>query len=315
MEQLVSSTETVIKTRTSRQHPQFDLPKIEFYNAIDRNNFWFPEELTVWWYLKAYSGLSTSAKLRYNQLYSVSVNEIFGIFESDFLAPILTRLSTLASTKEETDTLNTFCEEEIKHAKMFRDLNSVAMPEFYGESVRYLTRKADPIGLLLTSLIVRFPFFFGVWLWITLFFEERTIIYSKAFYKLRNNEVCGIFREAHRLHMIEEVHHVHLDETLADAYYRPLGKFRRWLAGKMFNKVIQNFSSPKRLSFVIAEILRDEFPEEQTTIDACIAELPSLRMNAAFQNTYFGSQSAPRTWKLMARYPELSPLIPKSAQY
>src|SRR4051812_38125006 len=101
MEQLASSTEVVIKTQTPRQHPQFELPKKEFYSAIDRNNLWFPEELTVWWHLKSYSSLSRAAKLRYNQLYSVSVNEIFGIFERDFLAPILTRLSDLASSEEE----------------------------------------------------------------------------------------------------------------------------------------------------------------------------------------------------------------------
>lgn len=188
---------------------------------------------------------------------------------------------------------------------MFEQLNQAAAPDFYRTSAYFISTQANQLGLHLLSLVSRWPHVFAVWVWFAVYFEERTIFYSKQYLKKGPRPLCKVFTEVHRLHMLEEVEHVQLDEILVSEFYQPLGFFKKQLCSFMFKKVIQSFSAPRRTSMIIAKLLKQEFPNDHYFVEKCLQELPKLKKCQEFQNLYFGPKAAPRTWKLLKKHPEM----------
>ncbi len=215
----------------------------------DFNNFWFPEELSPWFYLSSYNELSPEVKKRYNQLYALGTNEVFALFESDFISEILQK-KIKEESQETAFTLlmQNFCDEELKHAKMFHQLNKIADPVTYAQGSLVLSKSANPLGIVILYFMKKMPDFLGAWIWITLFLEERSLMYSKYYMHKGNEHLNSTFREIHRLHMLEENYHVQLDEVIIEKYYKPLRPWVKSLSAWMLYRFIFSFKKPKRMS-------------------------------------------------------------------
>jgi len=281
--------------------------------GIQKDLPWIPESLSPWSYLPSYSNLPLDVRLRYNQFYALATNEIFAVFERDFICPILqTLMQTSGLSDDKKELLTGFCREEVKHAEMFHRLNFEAEPVYYqNKDYLFSGSAAHPTGVFLMDQIKKFPQTFGVWVWIALMFEERSLMHSKEYLKEEPGKISEHFRQVHRWHMMEEVRHVQLDEFFAEEFYRPLASWKRWLTAWMMSSVVQTFQSPRRNSFVIAEILKKEFKNisVQQKIDCCLSELPTLRRNQDFQNKVFGPETMARTRRVMSGYSEMKSVL------
>lgn len=267
-------------------------------------------ELTPWSYLPSFNLLSGEAQRRYNQLYALGTNEVFAVFETEFITTILQRW-----TKKIQDnpillkSMADFCSEETKHAEMFHLLNLAACPEYYGQEKYFFSKKADKMGFWLLQVIKTFPQVFGVWVWIALFFEERSLIYGKHYLMTSNSYLNERFREVHKLHMIEEAHHVKLDEVFVHYFYKPLSLWKRQLSAFMLERIVRSYIAPKRLSLVLAKVLEREFPEEKEVLKKCLSELPLLSQNKTFLNLSLGFKATERTRRQLGLFPEFKKVL------
>lgn len=290
----------------------FALPTTEYLSSVQSHHHWAPESITPWFYLPVYTQMSAKLRLRYNQLYALGINEIFTLFESDFVHKILSQLRTEKQMSPlQKEALKYFCEEEVKHSEMFRRLNSAVSPKEYEKDSYRLIHRRSQFGKKILEMITKWPHFFLMWVWMAIFFEERTVMYAKEYIKDSSPLLSPVFKEVHKLHMIEEMRHIQMDELLIDLFYKKSNWFRRKIAALMFKKVIADFSAPRRMSYSIAEILRKEFQdsESQKLIQIALEQLPTLKTNTQFQEKMFGDQAAPRTRALTLQFPELAGIL------
>jgi hypothetical protein len=240
-------------------------------------------------------------------LYALGTHEAFIALELDFIYPIFRELTEAKGLDPELKSMiDTFAEEEKKHAEMFVRVNRRSEPLLYQDSNYYLmTLGGKDLAGYMRSIAKRFRFF-GVWVWVALFFEERSLMYSKAFLRDRSPNIAALFRETHRLHMLEELYHVQADAVLIDRYYRPLGRFKRWLAARMLDRIVSSYLSPKKLSVQIARVLNEEFPEENGGIAEIMRELPSLKTNRRFHQRSLGPDATKRVLQQLLLFPEMA---------
>lgn len=274
------------------------------------DNLWFPEEASPWFYLTSYCRLPISVRQRYNQLYALGTNEVFAIFESEFISQIL--LKKMKSPDFDPVFKNvvlSFCEEEIKHAEMFHQLNDVADAALYSKSKIALSRKANPVGLFALYLMKKAPDWLGAWIWLSFFLEERSLLYSKLYMQPKNEHLNSAFREAHKLHLLEENYHVQLDEVLIEAFYKPLSGWKRRLAAWMVGVCVKSFMRPRRLSLSIANVLKKEFPNDAAVINQCLSELPTLAHNKNFHEVTLGVSATHRFRTMLAKFPEMKSVL------
>lgn len=273
-------------------------------------SFWFPEDASPWFYLQSYKQLPDDVRRRYNQLYALGTNEVFAIFESDFISEILYKKIELPGLDPIfKNVVRSFCEEEIKHAEMFHQLNGIADAKLYSKSRIALSRSANPAGLFALYLMKKMPDILGAWIWLSFFLEERSLLYSKLYMHPRNDHLNAAFREAHKLHLLEENYHVQLDEVIIDTFYKPLSMWKRKLAAWMVGRLVKSFMKPRRLSLSIAGVLKNEFPYAVKAIDACIAELPSLATHAEFHQMTLGTSATARFRAMLSKFPEMKGVL------
>ncbi len=299
------------KIKNASKNLLFVEPKPSFYLGIDRNKFWFPEELSPWYYLASYSDLSPEVRRRYNQLYALGTNEVFAVFEVDFVCRIFKKIAKNKSLNQELKNAMARIDiEEEKHARVFHQLNKAAAPEYFTDANRgrFFSKRADGFGVFLLNVVARFPSLFGVWVWIALIFEERSILYSKHYQNTDDSIVDSKFKHIHHLHLIEEVSHVKLDEDLVGEFYLKLSWWKRRMTRFFLERVLNSFRSPKRMSRAIADVLKTEFPSAKAQINQCLSELPNLRLNDSFQNLLFGPSAFKRTQRLLETCSELQDL-------
>ncbi len=250
---------------------------------------------------------------RYNQLYALAINEIFTVLENEMLVPILKKMITRFNDDQTfQQCLKWFCEEEEKHSEMFETLNRFAEPEFYNNKQKdqyYLCRQASPRSFHVIRLMRDYPDFLTAWLWFTVYFEERTIVYSKSYLRKDQGAINSVFREVHKLHLLEEIYHVELDEVLVDRFYNKKNRLNRKVSALIFEQLLKSYAAPKRMSHCLGGILKAEFPQCSNKIQNCLNELPQLRNNNAYQEIYFGPTATPKTRKLMSRFPEFEKIM------
>lgn len=299
--------------RPQNKYHRYRLDDLPYDKTPRRDEFWFPEHVTPWYFLNGYQKLPLQVRRRYNQLYALGNHEAFIGLEREFIAPILCDiLSKQALPEELKQELYFFVEEEAKHAKMFQKINQAAEPHFYLKSDFYISNMAAKRTLWLFKKIADHYRFFGVWIWIAIFFEERSVMYSKEYLRAKSGEkrqqCCDLFVQAHHFHFLEEVYHLQLDEELIAKFYAPLNPFKKWLAAKILKSLVESYMAPRKLSISIAKILKSEFadPKIHQAIDNCMQELPSLKKNRAFLEQSFGTDATKRFRRLLSKFPEMS---------
>lgn len=271
---------------------------------------WAPERITPWFYLPSYSLLPVEVQKAYNQLYALAVNEIFSLFEMNFLLKILVKLQSTAALDAFPvlkEGLVYFCAEEEKHSEMFWRLGEAARPQYYPGREFYFVKKASVFGRLALEIITTRPQDLLVWVWVAIFFEERTLMYSKEYIKGASS-LDSQFVQAHRLHMLEELRHVRMDHFLIDVFYKHQSPLKKKLAGLMMKRVVRDFASPRRMSYVLAKELAQQFPECQKTFKRLLQELPALGHNKDFHGILFSKDATDRTRELMGQHREFDGL-------
>lgn len=271
---------------------------------------WSPDSLAPWTYLTSYQDLTPELKLRYNQLHALSINELFIWFEEKLLLPILTQM--IENKNFDSDfrkACQNFFDEEVKHSEMFWRLSYASAPEMYSNSKFYfLNSRLSPAKYLMEQSL-KYQSLLGLWCWVLIFFEERTLMFSKEFLKAKT-DVSPAFARIHHLHMIEEVRHVQMDEHFIARIYEKASPTTKKLTAFLFKRVLKSFASPKYMSLAIAERLKIEFirPLDHDLIDQMINDLPQLKNNSKFQDQFFGPQATKETFTILKKHPEFNGL-------
>jgi hypothetical protein len=201
-------------------------------------------------------------------------------------------------------------EEEEKHSEMFWRTLEKCEPSWYVNNRKFRIFKTNPIQDLFFHIITKYNTSFLVWIWLALFFEERTLDFSKKYqraYQANKETLDFNLWQVHYYHMKDEIRHQQMDEIFLAEYYDSAPKWKRKICGHMFFKLMQAYLAPKRNAKVMLSILEKEFPELQGSpiINAIRKELPLLKQHKEFQSKVFGRQAIGRTLKLMAKYDEL----------
>lgn len=291
------------------QTKSIDIPSTEQLKT-SRFEKWSPDSLAPWTYLPSYEDLTEDMKLRYNQLHALSINELFIWFEEKLLLPILEQMiQNKAFDADFRIACQNFYNEEIKHSEMFYRLSLTSTPEMYTNSKFYFLKKNLNPARYLMEKSLNFPNLLGLWCWVLIFFEERTLMFSKEFIKAKG-QVSQAFSFVHQLHMIEEARHVQMDEHFITRIYSKASPLTRKMTALLFKQVLNSFSSPRFMSKAIAERMKLEFirPLEHDLIDQVLAELSKLKTNNKFQYQFFGPHATRETFSQIKNYPEFDHL-------
>ncbi len=295
------------KTRT------FSVDDVDWESEFDFTKRWIPDEVASMTYLPAYHCLSEANKLRLNQLTSIGVCEQFVWFEEDLLtvalAEILKRRDVTPDLKE---CLENFIDEEKRHSLMFRRMLLKFSADRYKFQPYWLV-KLNAIQNFVFAKVVRNPHVFLSWIWLAIFFEERTLHVSQLYRRAEHfdqNPVDPMFSRVHALHMIDEARHLQIDQYLLFAFYDRAPIWKRKLSAWLSFKIFANYRSPKRIAKKILGLLIDENiaaknDDQAHYLRTMAKQLPILRESTAFQNALFGPKILPRTRELMSQYPEM----------
>ncbi len=290
------------------------LEDLDWSMPIDRERLWAPPEMSPLSYLPSYARLSEEQQRRYNQIFALAICEQFIWFETNFLVDAMESVVRQFDVPEELVTaVNFLTEEEIKHTRMFWRLLEKCQPDWYPRR-EYHIFKMTPMQRLLTKSMLRWPRHVLVWIWIAIFFEERTGDYCRQYlrYERRNpGAIDPAFLQVHRFHFRDEARHFQLDQHLLDWIYDRAPRWKCRLAGKMFYRVMRGYTSPRNTARQTLRQLGREFPElERDVIPALERELPLLGKSKEYHQMAFSRKSVGNSLALFAEYPELDRLWP-----
>ncbi|MDC3378898.1 diiron oxygenase [Planctomycetota bacterium] len=288
----------------------FEVDDLDWARPLDRTKMWSPTDIAPLTHLPSFDLLSDPAKLRYNQLFAMGICEQFTWFEQDLLVPVL---KTLLRTQRNMppllrEALHHFMEEEYRHSEMFWRMLEKSEPDWYQTRKFRLFNVSKTQDKLLHFLLDR-PRFFLLWIWVVIFFEERTVDYCRRYHKLNKKEpdlLDANYVEVHYFHFRDEARHYQLDQHLLTWLYDTEPYWKRKMAASMFYRLMRSYTSPKRTSIRVMEVLGREFPEiQKEAVPKLTAELPMLRTSESFHRAAFSRAAVGKSMALFAEYPEL----------
>lgn len=293
--------------RQSRVH-SFRLDDVDWSLAADRRLPWMPDGLETLAFLPSYQLLAAEERQRCNQLQALGIAEQF-VWAEGLVIHALARALTgrLRLPSELRQALWHFVEEEDKHVAMFGRLLERSEPAWYPASHPRFFVLSPPERRLMTG-VVDHPDVMLMWIWLTIFVEERTLFLSREFARTRRRApgaIDPLHAHVHALHLRDEARHVQLDEHLLAYAYDAQPAWKRALCGYMFAQLAGAYAAPHRIARSILGVLEHEFPRLRTAVAPRLrAELPGLRENAAYRRRVLGRDAMPRTLALLAVYPE-----------
>ena len=291
------------KTRT------FSLDDVDWKIKFDETKRWIPDPVVSLSFLPAFQSLSPANQLKINQLASIGICEQFVWFEEDLLVTALE--GVLKADNLEADLklcLTNFVKEERRHSAMFHGMLEKFDPDHYLKN-RFHLVKLNFIQKFIFDRVVQNPKTLLPWIWIAIFFEERTLHVSQL-YRKAHGTVDESFARVHALHMIDEARHLQIDQYLLDAFYDPAPRWKKRLSAWLCYKIFSRYRSPKRIAERILNRVIEMNVESQDLAEVRILkvlkkQLPMLRDSASFSEQHFGPKVLPRTRELMAQYPEM----------
>lgn len=288
----------------------YSLDQIDWKIGADRNKFWIPEPMVSISHLPVYQVMSEDLKKRFNQNNALGIAEVFIFFEEKALVPSMSKALHAAKSNEFKTALTHFIEEEKKHSECFKKVLFSAAPELYSESnFKFNFVRISFFAKLLFDVLIKFPMLLPAWVWVAIFFEERTLMFSKEYIKAKKSKlenVDELFYQVHFYHMMDEVRHVKLDEHMINTFYKTFGKFHARFVVWMTRRFIHRSAYPiNMIKSCLAEI-KTNAPELLTSeIEMRIlSEAQQLPYTQSFVDLNFSDSAAPRTRILMNRFPE-----------
>lgn len=286
----------------------FGLEDIDWFVPVDRAKPWMPDGIGTLYFLPSYQLLEAEEKLRYNQLHALGIVEQFIWLEQEV---VITPVRFLARKRELPQELREalwhFAEEENKHIAMFWRLLEKSEPKWYPQH-RPRLFKVTPLQQFLMTRITERPELLLVWIWITIFVEERTIFLSREYMNACRKApgiVDALHTMVHEFHFRDEARHYQLDQHLLTWIYDVQSAWKRRLCGWMFAQVVRSYVFPHRTARRILAVMEREFPRLRQSIAPQLrAELPGIGFNIEFHRKLLSRRALPRTLALLAGYPE-----------
>ncbi|MCB0419572.1 MAG: diiron oxygenase, partial [Bdellovibrionales bacterium] len=211
------------------------LTDVDWDLSIDYETPWMPESFLAVSYLPSYQKLSDRLRLKFNQHYALALCEQFIWFEQDTISPILVKIMSDRKLPLDLESaLKNFVKEESLHSEMFWRLLEKAAPELY-PTRKYAFLKYGPKQRFFYKMIIEHYDFFVVWIWMAIYFEEKTLDissrYQKEIHEKGESALDPVFSRVHYLHLMDEVRHVQVDQYLLSYFYDMTTSFQRKLTG------------------------------------------------------------------------------------
>ena len=275
---------------------RFLLEDMDFIDTDHRSLPWAPIKIT------AFSGLPAF------QLWAIGVLEQFIWFEGPLISRILHQVVKKTENKELRKALVYFVEDEEKHTEMFWRLLQAVEPNFYPQR-EFKFLKLGKMTNKLVDWVVATPTLNLAWIWLAIFFEERTMNFSQEYLKAKA-EVHPWFVKAHELHLQDEARHFQMDIYFLENFYDPQPRWKKLWAAFLFKRVMRAYTSPRKVSLQVLHQLQLEFSDlSLATVQALKADLKQIRFNKTFLKNGFGPDVVPRCRELLSRYPETKSVL------
>ena len=287
----------------------YDIEDLDWSLSVDRDKLWAPPAMSPLTYLPSFNRLNETQQLRYNQIFAMAICEQFIWFETNFLIDAMESVVRYFNVSDEMVTaVNFLTSEEAKHTRMFWRLLQKAEPQRYTQR-RFRIFQMTPGQRLLTRAMLTWPRHILVWIWIAIFFEERTTDYCRQyvqFDKQNPDSLDPSFLQIHRFHFRDEARHFQLDQHLLSWVYDRAPRWKCRLAGKMFYRVMRGYTAPRNTALQTLWQLVREFPElKRDVLPALVRELPLLGQSREYHRMAFSRKAVKNSLALFAEYPEL----------
>ncbi len=278
-------------------------------DPFDRARPLLPEPFTQLYHTSWYRRLDHSQRLRYNQLYGLRSNELFMLFEQGFTCRVVERLHAhclAGGQRDLADCLELMLREEGRHHAMFRDFNQRYLPGAYDHSISLFTPSAVLEQRWLGWLMGASPLW-PTLVWLILVLEEFSTAFSRVL--LRATNIGGLgplesnYVELHRLHLLDEARHVHLDAYLIDYLLSPPGRPREWAGAWIFRRLFAELLAPKRSGTQVIRHLVREFPELAPDAEPMLADVRALGKDRGMVALLDDPAAMPVARDLLQRHP------------
>jgi hypothetical protein len=290
----------------------YGIDDIQWSLDVDQKKFWMPEQMVSISHLPVYKEMGNDLKKLFNQYNALGIAELFIFFEETSLAPSMEKALKKAKSEPLKQALKNFIDEEIKHSACFKRLLFKAAPNLYSESeLKYNFVHISFVAKLMLDTLMLFPMLLPAWVWVAIFFEERTLMFSKEYIreKQKNPEhVDELFYQTHFYHMIDEVRHVKLDEHMIENFYRTFGKLHAKFVAWMVGRFIQRSAYPINMIKSCIGKIKLENPEllSKEIENKILDQSKQLIRTKSFLDLNFSDTAAPRTRSLMKHFSEFN---------
>lgn len=292
----------------------YDIEDLDWSLSMDHDKLWAPPAMSPLTYLPSFNRFNEAQQLRYNQIFALAICEQFIWFETNLLIDIMESMLRDCDVSDEMATaVNFLTSEESKHTRMFWRLLQKSEPQWYAKR-QFQIFRMTPGQRLLTRAMLTWPKHILVWIWIAIFFEERTTDYCRQyvqFDKQNPDTLDPNFLQVHRFHFRDEARHFQLDQHLLSWVYDRAPRWKCRLAGKMFYRVMRGYTAPRNTVLQTLRLLAREFPElNRDVLPALVRELPLLGQSREYHRMAFSRRAVKNSLALFAEYPELDCLWP-----
>ena len=280
---------------------------IDWRTPIDRSRWFFCETLTPLYYTSVYRDLGVEHKRRYNQLTAMMANEIIAFMETEFLGAALTAVESRGDRWQPSDlhaAVRRFRDDERRHAHIWRNLNRLSEPAWYGSADRRLMN--IPHGALLAArLIARHPVAFPVVFWVQLVQEERSLEISRRCMRVSPQVMEPRYAAAYGAHLPDEARHVQIDRHLIEHFYRPRSVAVRRASALLFRTVVgMLLVTPVHSTARVVRVLATEYPDLAPLVPRMLRELRDLRSSIEYHEMMYSRHTTPVTFALFDEFPE-----------
>lgn len=246
---------------------------------------YIPEEYTHLFHTPVYKALNRDERLRYNQLYSLRINEQFFTFEELFIQKITQRLCDHRAFRCEAELRKSIVElqhEEAQHSRMFRSFNLRSRPDIYTECDTCFARLGR-IEKKLLDVLVGLPGLNPALMFLMLALEELTTAISTAI--LDHPDVLDLdpdYVDLHRRHLADEKRHVGIDVKALKQVMAYAPACLQPINAAVFRRLLMTILKPQRSTLRVIRQLVSESGRLAGLERYMVAAVKSLDKNSAF---------------------------------
>jgi len=262
-----------------------------------------PPELTPLYRTAVYAELRQEERVSYNQFHGLYFHEQIIFFEQSIICPALRAVAGNCSDVGLRSSIGEFIAEENRHSARFYELLRENAPDMYQNTPRFFIRNGS-VETAALDWCVTHPRLFPMYLWLILLLEERAMYCSRVFLA-HEEDLAPPFFQVQRQHLADEVDHVQWDEEVIESIWPKTSPWLRKLNVRLMDGMLREFIvAPKRAAVRVLDAMVARHPSLRPCLPQLRKQLRELGQRADFQRSIFCAPVAPRSERLMAKYPE-----------